>query len=120
MLLTMLTGLFEQDDLALHPEDYRILEGLDDEEDQDDALAVALRRRAARAALRGESIPLSETLPAKETGSAGAAAADPSRPSRKSQAQKRIDDRRTAFEKNVLSEASIMGGLRTVYGPQNF
>ena len=120
MLRIMLTGLFGQDDLALHPEDYRILDGRDDDEELDDAEAVAMRRRAARAAARGESIPLSDVLPEKATGSAGVAAADPPRPSRKIQAQKRIDDRRAAFEKNIFSEASIIGGLRTVYGPQNF
>lgn len=77
MLLTMLTGLFEQDDLALHPEDYRTLEGPDeDDEEQDDDLAVALRRRAARAAARGESIPLSEALSEPE----GVAAVKPPDP----------------------------------------
>jgi hypothetical protein len=32
----------------------------------------------------------------------------------------RIDERRKAFEKNIFSEASIMGALRYIYGPQNF
>ena len=46
MLRTLLTGLFEQDDLALHPEDYRVLEGSDDDEEElDDAAALADRRR---------------------------------------------------------------------------
>ena len=61
MLRVVMTGLFEEDDLALHPDDYRILDGSEDEE-PDDSEAVALRRRAARAALRGEHIPLSAPL----------------------------------------------------------
>ena len=120
MLRMMLTGLFEQDDLVLHPEDYRVLEGSDDEEELDDAEAVAARRRAARAAARGEAILLSQDLPSAGGGDKAAAAATTPQVSKKSRAQKRIDDRRAAFEKNIFSEASIMGGLRLMYGPQNF
>ena len=126
MLRTMLTALFEQDDLVLHPEDSRVRDGSDDEEEPDDAEAVAARRRAARAAARGETIRLSEVLPSEEADSkvavaaAAAAAATTPRLSRKTQAQKRISDRRAAFEKTIFSEESIMGGLRLLYGPQNF
>ena len=120
MLRTMLTGLYEQDDPILHPEDYRALEGSDDEEEPDDAEALEARRRAQRAAARGETIKLSEVLPSEETGSKEAAAAATPRSSKKTQAQKRIRDRRAAFEKTIFSEESIMGGLRLVYGPQNF
>ena len=110
MLRMMLTGLFEQDDLVLHPEDYRVLEGSDDEEELDDAEAVAARRRAARAAARGEAILLSQDLPSAEGGGKAAAAATTPQVSMTSRAQKRIDDRRAAFEKNIFSEESIMGG----------
>ena len=116
MLQTMLTGLYEQDD----PEDYRVLEGSDNEEEPDDAEAVAARRRAARAAARGETILLSESLPSAEDGGREAAAVATPQASQKSRVQKRIDDRRATFEKNIFSEASIMAGLRLIYGPQNF
>jgi hypothetical protein len=124
MLRVVMTGLFEEDDLALHPEDYRILEGSDDEE-PDDAEAVALRRRAARAALRGETIPLSASLSAaegtldEEVSDLLRSAAAPPRPSRKAQTRKRVDDRRKAFEENSFSEESLLAGLRLLYGPQN-
>jgi hypothetical protein len=121
MLRTLLTGLFEQDDLALHPEDYRVLEGSDDDEEElDDAAALADRRRILRAAARGETILLSEALLSEETGGKATAAAATPQVSRKVRAQKRIDERRATFEKNIFSEASIMGGLRLMYGPQNF
>ena len=120
MLQTMLTGLFEQDDVALHPDDYRIVDGSDDDEEPDDAQAVALRRRAARATTRGETINLSDILTKETEEKASAAAAVTPRLSRKTQAQNRIDERRASFEKSMFSEASIIGGLRIVYGPQNF
>jgi len=65
MLRIVLTGLFEEDERALHPDDYRILESAEEDE-PDDAEAVASRRRAARAAQRGEIIPLSAPLSAAE------------------------------------------------------
>ena len=120
VLQTMLTSLFDQDEKVLHPEDYRDLEGSDDEEELDDAQALAARRRVARAAARGEVISLSEALPSGEADDKVSAAAATPRPSRKKQAQKRIKDRRTTFEENIFSDDSIMGGLRLIYGPQNF
>lgn len=118
VLHTMLTSLFEQDERELHPEDYRVLEGSHDEKEPNDAEAMTARRRAARAALRGETISLSEGLPSDEIVNlpAPVIATTP----RSSQAQKRINDRRETFEKNIFSEESIMGGLRLLYGPQNF
>jgi len=110
MLRTMLTGLFEQDDLALHPEDYRVLEGSDDEEELDDAAALAGRRRMMRAAARGETILLSEALLSEETGDKATAAATTPQVSRKVRAQKRIDERRATFEKNIFSERQVLWG----------
>jgi hypothetical protein len=98
-----------------------VLEGSDDYEEPDDDEALAARRRVARAKARGETILLSEALPAGAAGDSVSAAAATPRPSRRTQAKKRIDDRRKAFEENnFFSEVSTMSGLRLVYGPQNF
>ncbi len=108
ILRTMLTGLFEQDDLALHLENSRSLKGYDDD-------GSAVPHGPGSNARRDDSFIGSLT---SEAGGDKVSAAV--LPSRKTQVRKRIDDRRKTFEESIFLETSIMGGLRLVYGPQNF
>ena len=121
MLRIILDDLFVQDDKDLHPEEYRVLED-EDEEEQNDLQAMASRRRAARAALRGDPVDLSTTLAEEEAegSSTRKSIASFTRQVQKARAQKAIEERRRAFDKKIFSEESLVAGLRMLYGPQNF
>ena len=118
MLRSIQEALFKEDDKVLHPDDYRALVEPEVEE-QDSAQAMALRRLATRAALRGETISLSDVLAASESSESAAEATPVSpKPSRKAMAQARIDSRHAKLMENIYSEQSLTAGLRMMYGPQ--
>lgn len=125
MIRVILLGEFLQDDERLHPEEYRARDADDDEPEElnalDEALALAERRAAARAARRGDdgAIPLSTNLEsAAQGGRPRAAAPSASKKAKREIASELIQARLNKFEKMMFAEENLLAALRQIYGPQ--
>ena len=125
MIRVILMGEFLQDDERLHPEEYQARDADDDEPEElnalDEALALAERRAAARAARRGDdgAIPLSTNFEsAAQGGRPRAAAPSASKKAKREIASELIQARLTKFEKMMFAEENLLAALRQIYGPQ--